>query len=212
MVPIPCGLAERPAVVAGRLSARMHTQETMDAILGKNNPPELCSPRNGILLDARIERYFDAGKFAIVPEIGRRSTCDLKSWFREPIREYKTGILDPKWKLLDEETTRDSELVDDDNDAPVQTISAITGAPEPPAGTPQQRSLSGSGLGRSGPLRPATTTQIPSPQLEGPAFPKCHHRCMYAESTAVGASLRPDYPLGGSVGLATVSLSGRSCV
>jgi hypothetical protein len=95
---------------AGHLFAHMHTQETMDAIFGKTDPPELYSPRNGILIDGIIEDYLDKGKLAIVPAPELKSSFDLKSWFSGPVREYKIVILDWKWQHLDEQVVPDLEL------------------------------------------------------------------------------------------------------
>ena len=72
----------------------------MDAIFGKTDPPELNSPRDGILIDGIIENHLDKGKPAIVPAPELKSSCDLKSWFSGPVREYKIVILHWKWQHL----------------------------------------------------------------------------------------------------------------
>jgi HNH endonuclease len=47
---------------AAHLFAYMHGQEVMDSIFGRTNPPELFSPKNGILVYQAIEECFDKGK------------------------------------------------------------------------------------------------------------------------------------------------------
>lgn len=92
---------DKESVVAGHLFAHMHGQDTMDAIFGKTDFPELYHQRNGILWSKAFEEHSDTGKVAIVPYVDLQSTCDLKSWFKKPVREYKTVILDKSWKNLD---------------------------------------------------------------------------------------------------------------
>jgi hypothetical protein len=41
----------------------------MDAISGKKRPAELFLPQNGLLIYDGLEKYFDAGKFVIVPDV-----------------------------------------------------------------------------------------------------------------------------------------------
>lgn len=50
-------------IQASHLFPYMNGQDTMDAIFGKTRPGELFSPRNGLLMCRKLERYFDAGKF-----------------------------------------------------------------------------------------------------------------------------------------------------
>ncbi|KAJ5406619.1 hypothetical protein N7465_007903 [Penicillium sp. CMV-2018d] len=67
--PILGDYTDEDDVQASHLFPCMNGQDTMDAIFGKTRPEELFSPRNGLLICSKIERYFDAGKFVIVPDI-----------------------------------------------------------------------------------------------------------------------------------------------
>ncbi|CAI7622932.1 unnamed protein product [Penicillium viridicatum] len=77
----------------------------MDAIFGKTRPEELFSPRNGLIMCSKIERYFDAGN---VQENAWVST--VKGWLvREP-REYRVRLIDPDWEMKDRRISRGREL------------------------------------------------------------------------------------------------------
>jgi hypothetical protein len=43
----------------------MHGQDTMDAIFGQTQPAELFSPKNGLLISKKVEKYFDSGKIVL---------------------------------------------------------------------------------------------------------------------------------------------------
>ena len=49
----------------------------MDVIFGKIRPKELFSCGNGIIIHSAIERWFDSGVFAIVPDLPERPTVDM---------------------------------------------------------------------------------------------------------------------------------------
>ncbi|KAJ5382383.1 hypothetical protein N7517_000294 [Penicillium concentricum] len=92
-------------MVAAHLFAYMHGQSTMDAIFGKaQKGPELFSPRNGLLISAAIEEFFDCGKFAIVPDLSDGAKLpELLRWmYHRGPREYKIKILDRTWDKLDQ--------------------------------------------------------------------------------------------------------------
>lgn len=87
---------------ASHLFAYMHGQDTMDAIFGKTQPPELFSPRNGLILAKYVEDVFDSGKIVIVPDLPNRlTTVELLAWLKQEPREYRTRIIDTTWDQLD---------------------------------------------------------------------------------------------------------------
>lgn len=87
---------------AAHLFPHMHGQEVMDTIFGKKRPPELFSPRNGLLVSRAIEKYFDSGKFVIVPDLpDRPPLAELISWVQAECRDYRVRVIDPKWEKLD---------------------------------------------------------------------------------------------------------------
>ncbi|PWY89203.1 hypothetical protein BO70DRAFT_368975 [Aspergillus heteromorphus CBS 117.55] len=93
---------EKELMRASHLFAYMHGQETMDAIFGKTDPPELFSPKNGILIFYEIEEFFDRGKLVIVPDIPERPKMEeLFSWMQKKPREYRLKLIDPTWDQTD---------------------------------------------------------------------------------------------------------------
>jgi HNH endonuclease len=78
---------------AGHLFAYMHGQEVMNSIFGKTSPPELFSPKNGILIYRTIEEYFDKGKIVIVPDIqAKLSTENVLDWLSRNQESTKLSI------------------------------------------------------------------------------------------------------------------------
>jgi hypothetical protein len=51
------------SVTAAHIFARMHGQDTMDAIFRKTTEAELYSPKNGLLIATRIERFLTQGSW-----------------------------------------------------------------------------------------------------------------------------------------------------
>ncbi|RWQ91615.1 hypothetical protein C8Q69DRAFT_122967 [Paecilomyces variotii] len=101
-----CPILERwtpeSEMTAAPLFAWMHGQDTMDAIFGTTDTPELFSPKNGLMISTCIEKYFDSGKIVLVPDIPEHaSIIDIKGWVKRDPRQYKIRILDPNWKKLD---------------------------------------------------------------------------------------------------------------
>ncbi|KAJ5918166.1 hypothetical protein N7454_010541 [Penicillium verhagenii] len=87
------------SIVAAHLFAYMHGQVTMNAIFGKTKSPELFSPRNGLLISSTIERYMDAGKIVIVPDLPERPKVpELLKWLTSRSRSLKVRLLDPTWE------------------------------------------------------------------------------------------------------------------
>lgn len=64
----------------------------MDGIFRKTRPEELFSPRNGLLVCQRLERYFDTGKFAMpgIADVQKNATMStVKSWLNCEPRQYR---------------------------------------------------------------------------------------------------------------------------
>ncbi|KAL4778506.1 hypothetical protein BJX76DRAFT_352568 [Aspergillus varians] len=89
-------------VQAAHLFPHMHGQAVMDGIFGRREPPELFSARNGILVTRSMERWFDSGKFVIVPDLpDKPPLAELLAWVQGDTRQYRFKIIDPKWERLD---------------------------------------------------------------------------------------------------------------
>lgn len=83
------------ATTAAHLFAYKHGQDTMDAIFGPTEPPELFSPKNGLIVNSEFEAVFDKGLLAIVPLLPNNpSTVELNAWRNSEPKEYKIRILD----------------------------------------------------------------------------------------------------------------------
>ncbi|KAK2794863.1 hypothetical protein FQN50_009848 [Emmonsiellopsis sp. PD_5] len=83
-------------VKAGHLFSYKHGQDTMTAIFGQTEEPELFHPRNGLIMFDRVEDMFDCGFFVIAPDIPNDNpTADeIRRWQTTHPREYKLHILD----------------------------------------------------------------------------------------------------------------------
>jgi hypothetical protein len=80
---------------AAHLFAYMHGQEVMDTVFGVMDPPELFSPRNGMIMSNVVEKKFDKGFMAIVPRLPNRPTpAQVEHWNSKEPKEYKVRILD----------------------------------------------------------------------------------------------------------------------
>ncbi|KAJ5945369.1 hypothetical protein N7516_005537 [Penicillium verrucosum] len=101
-------------IQASHLFPYMNGQDTMDAISGKTRPEEPFSPRNGLLICRKLERYFDAGKFVIVPDIPNVQenawVSTIKGWLSREPREYRVRLIDPDWEVKDQRISRWGEL------------------------------------------------------------------------------------------------------
>ncbi|RDW81537.1 HNH endonuclease signature motif containing protein [Aspergillus mulundensis] len=95
---------EEEIIQAAHLFPYAHGQGTMDAMFGTRRPSELFSAKNGILVASRIEKYFDAGKFVIIPATRtRHPTIEaIRAWLRGEPREYKIKIIDKTWDRLNQ--------------------------------------------------------------------------------------------------------------
>jgi len=88
-------------VVAAHLFAYMHGQATMDAIFGARRPPELFSPRNGMLISSFVERYLYCGKLVIVPDLPEKpKLAELLVWVNSDVRNFKIKVIDKSWVQL----------------------------------------------------------------------------------------------------------------
>ncbi|KAJ5874689.1 uncharacterized protein N7529_003119 [Penicillium soppii] len=93
---------ESEDVTASHLFPWRNGQDTMDAIFGQKRPAELFLPQNGLLIYKGLEKYFDAGKFAIVPTLAEGTLLsEVKRWVKCDQREYQIKIIDPDWEKRD---------------------------------------------------------------------------------------------------------------
>ncbi|KAL4904148.1 hypothetical protein BDW74DRAFT_179241 [Aspergillus multicolor] len=67
------GRCEAERIQTTRLFLHELGQATIDAIYGRKRCAELFSPKNGLLISVFIQRYIDAGKIVIVPDVPDRS-------------------------------------------------------------------------------------------------------------------------------------------
>ncbi len=82
-------------MTAAHIVAYMHDQETMDAIFGRNEKPELFSMRNGLLLSTAVERKLDDGFLVIVPNLPDNPTlAQTTLWQQSEPKEFKLRLID----------------------------------------------------------------------------------------------------------------------
>ncbi|EKV11278.1 hypothetical protein PDIG_51140 [Penicillium digitatum PHI26] len=97
-------------IQASHLFPCRNGQDCLDAIFGKTRAEELFSPRNGLLLCKKLERYFDSGKFVIVPDIPNFQknvlVSAVKGWLNCEPRQYRVKLIDPDWEKKDEKISR----------------------------------------------------------------------------------------------------------
>ena len=90
--------ADLPSVFtcAAHIFGYMNGQETMTAIFGETDEPELWSPRNGMLVSSQAEAAFNKGFLAIVPNVSdQASLAEISLWSNSEPKEYKLKIIDP---------------------------------------------------------------------------------------------------------------------
>jgi hypothetical protein len=69
----------------------------MNSIFGVMKPPELFSPRNGIIISDLVEKKLDQGFIAIVPRLSNCPTpSQIQLWNSSEPKQYKIRILDIK--------------------------------------------------------------------------------------------------------------------
>ena len=87
---------------ASHLFAYMHGQDTMDAIFGPTDTPELFSPLNGLILSTAVEDIFDKGFLTIVPRLpDLPSREQVALWNASKPKEYKIFIIDHNYSEMD---------------------------------------------------------------------------------------------------------------
>ncbi len=70
-------------------------QESMTAIFGPTNEPELWSPCNGMLISSVVQSKFESGLFVIVPDLHKAaSRTEIALWNNSEPKEYKLKIID----------------------------------------------------------------------------------------------------------------------
>ncbi|OJD14679.1 hypothetical protein AJ78_05003 [Emergomyces pasteurianus Ep9510] len=92
--------------IASHIFGYKHGQQTMDAIFGKMEQPELFHPKNGLMLSSVVESKFNSGLFAIVPNLpDRPSPEEIAQWQESEPKDYKLRIIDRDPVKLNMSTT-----------------------------------------------------------------------------------------------------------
>ncbi|RJE20901.1 hypothetical protein PHISCL_06769 [Aspergillus sclerotialis] len=85
----------REYVTASHIFSYKRGQNTMDAIFGQCEEPELFSPKNGLLISKNVEAKFESGLFVIVPDLPEEPTAEMITrWQQDEPREYKLKIIE----------------------------------------------------------------------------------------------------------------------
>lgn len=84
------------AIKTVHIFAYEHGQDTMTAIFGAEDPPELFSPRNAILMISSAEERFDKGLFLIVPFVLNDSFAEIQRWHKNEPKEFRIRVCEPK--------------------------------------------------------------------------------------------------------------------
>lgn len=81
---------------------------TMSAIFGADMEGELFSPRNGLMIPYRLEREFESGLIAIVPDMPRNATKkEFHKWTISEPKEYIFRILEGSYNGHEIPATKD---------------------------------------------------------------------------------------------------------
>ncbi|RDW67415.1 uncharacterized protein DSM5745_09281 [Aspergillus mulundensis] len=92
---------------AVQLFPDIYIPDVMDRIFDKGRHTELYTPKNGLFVSHVIEKAFDAGKIAIMPNLPNNpSMAAFLAWVCRESLEYKVKIMDPTWEKLDQPVTR----------------------------------------------------------------------------------------------------------
>lgn len=90
------------SVVAAHIFPSYHGQETMTAIFGKTEAPELFTAHNGILMCKHVETLFDSGNIVIVPSLPDDcKPADIQAWHHSDLKPYKIRIINKEGVKLD---------------------------------------------------------------------------------------------------------------
>jgi hypothetical protein len=95
---------------AAHLFAYKHGQDVMTALMGEDVQNELFAPTNGLILPNSIEKHFDSGLFAIVPNMNENSVAEVSLWLNSTPKEYKIKILNFESKHLDQVVVQNKNL------------------------------------------------------------------------------------------------------
>ncbi|OAX77751.1 hypothetical protein ACJ72_07946 [Emergomyces africanus] len=93
--PILSTWVHESSAIASHIFGYKHGQQTMDAIFGKMEQPELFHPKNGLMLSSVVESKFNSGLFAIVPNLPDiPSPEEIAQWQESEPKDYKLRIVD----------------------------------------------------------------------------------------------------------------------
>lgn len=83
------------SINAAHLFAWTHGHEAMTAIFGED-PPELFSPYNGLLISVPAEKKLEKGHIVIVPRLSDEPTEEeIQEWQKSDVKEYQIRVLEP---------------------------------------------------------------------------------------------------------------------
>lgn len=109
--PILGDWVEKNFACASHIFGYRNGQETMTAIFGPTEQPELWSPLNGLLISAAAEDSFERGLYVVVPDISDNASLDeISVWNRSEPKEYKIKIIDLAHSKIDETIDRKREI------------------------------------------------------------------------------------------------------
>lgn len=87
-------------MTAAHIFAYRNGQEMMTAIFGAEDPPELFSPRNAILMHSKAEEAFDKGLLLIVPYVPNDSPAEIQRWHQNEPKEYRIRVCEPNAPMM----------------------------------------------------------------------------------------------------------------
>lgn len=85
-------------MIAAHIFNYSHGQDTMDAIFGATEEPELFHPRNGMIVSRVVAEHLDMGLLAIVPDLpGDSGAEDILRWrYKGAAKDFKIKVVNPK--------------------------------------------------------------------------------------------------------------------
>ncbi len=93
--PVLATWVHQSCATAAHVFGYMNGQESMTAIFGPTNKPELWSPRNGMIISSTVEEKFESGLYVIVPDLPENaSPAEMALWNNSEPKEYKLKIID----------------------------------------------------------------------------------------------------------------------
>ncbi len=93
---------DKSAVRATHIYSWANRQESMTAIFGATEEPELFRAANALLLSVQFETKFNKGFYVIAPDVPENAPADVISrWLNSEPKEYKIRIIDYSHPSID---------------------------------------------------------------------------------------------------------------